>query len=94
MRNLDLQIARRGQTNAVGTIKQHLNVVHICSRMNDKIVFNFGQAPVVDNVNAGINVALEYFPIIGNVGKPLFRVLSNEIIGLGDKFFLTFGSCL
>ena len=58
---------------------------NIASRVNYEVVFQLLPAAVVDRINAWIDILKPDPGVVGHIGVPLFRIISDQVIGRGRQ---------
>ena len=73
-------VAIIGKPRIFGALEGELDLIRIRAGGHDEVVFQLALVPVVDQVNAGVNVLVLDLPVGGNVCVPLPGVIADEIV--------------
>ena len=52
----------------------------IPSRLHNKIIFQFPLMPVIDHIHSRVKSMLDQFSVLGDAGKPMCRILPDEVV--------------
>lgn len=87
--NLDKQITVRrdmqGRRGRWFSCNLKLNRLRICAWSQEEVVFQPALIAVILQVHAGIDLLILYPRVVGDVGLPLFRIVSDKIVALARE---------
>src|SRR5438067_2234152 len=74
------KIPRAIHAKRASSLDRHGNYRWVRTRVNEPVVLQPPVAPIEDEIDAGIHAAIRHAGIRRNVGMPLLRIVTNEVV--------------